>query len=75
MNKTIQAKHIPDDAIISVVQRAHAEGRWAHQWDMQEAYPDVPPKVLLAKCRSLIARNLIEGCACGCRGDFRPVES
>lgn len=27
-------------------------------------------KIVLAKARRLIDRGLIEGCACGCRGDF-----
>lgn len=32
--------------------------------------PGVPEKVLLAKAKRLIKRGLIDGCACGCRGDF-----
>ncbi len=34
-------------------------------------YPQMPQKVVLAKARRLINRGLIDGCACGCRGDFR----
>lgn len=30
----------------------------------------IPEKVFLAKSRTLIRRGLIDGCACGCRGDF-----
>ncbi len=30
-----------------------------------------PRKVALAKMRSLIKRGLVEGCSCGCRGDFK----
>lgn len=30
-----------------------------------------PPKVALAKMRAMIRKGLIDGCACGCRGDFR----
>lgn len=29
-----------------------------------------PPKVGLAKMRALIKKKLVDGCACGCRGDF-----
>jgi hypothetical protein len=32
--------------------------------------PGTPQKVALAKMRALIKRGLIDGCACGCRGDF-----
>ena len=29
-----------------------------------------PEKVVRAKARKLIRRGIIDGCACGCRGDF-----
>lgn len=29
-----------------------------------------PQKVLLAKLRAMEKKGLIEGCACGCRGDW-----
>jgi hypothetical protein len=29
-----------------------------------------PPKLALAKMKSLIKRGLVDGCGCGCRGDF-----
>ncbi|MFC8182421.1 hypothetical protein ACFULT_26415 [Rhodococcus sp. NPDC057297] len=32
--------------------------------------PGVPSKVVLAKARRLIRRGLLDGCECGCRGDF-----
>ena len=32
--------------------------------------PGTPEKLRLAKMRRLIERGLVEGCACGCRGDF-----
>lgn len=31
---------------------------------------NTPPKVLLAKMRSLYRRKLITGCPCSCRGDW-----
>jgi len=43
--------------------------RWVDRWALAEAL-EVPPKVLLAKARRLIRREVIDGCACGCRGDF-----
>lgn len=31
---------------------------------------ETPQKVALAKMRSLLKRGLVDGCGCGCRGDF-----
>lgn len=36
--------------------------------------PGVPKKVVLAKAQRLIDRRLLDGCTCGCRGDFEPVD-
>ena len=40
-------------------------------------WPNMPPKVVMAKAKRLMARGLLEGCACGCRGDYevRPTVS
>lgn len=35
-----------------------------------QPWPNVPAKVVLAKARKLYRRGLIEGCVCGCRGEF-----
>lgn len=42
----------------------------AGQKVITQDWPGVPPKVVLAKARKLIERKVIEGCGCGCRGDF-----
>lgn len=39
-----------------------------------DGYPHMPNKVVLAKARKLVLRGLLSGCACGCRGDFEPVD-
>lgn len=31
---------------------------------------EIPYKLVTAKAKSLIRRGLIDGCGCGCRGDF-----
>lgn len=31
---------------------------------------DIPDKLALAKMRMLIRKGLVDGCGCGCRGDF-----
>lgn len=59
----MQAKDISDLEILS--QLSSLESRPRFKW-----LPHLPPKVLLAKMKSLIKRGLVSGCACGCRGDF-----
>lgn len=49
---------------------------WVSRWDIERAlaaterYPNVPEKVLLAKLRAMVKRKILDGCTCGCRGDF-----
>lgn len=79
--KATQAKHIPDDAIVDLVRSQGAKSsiswplkpgqrRWVMRGEIEAALPDVPPKVVLAKIRSLLKRKLLGGCGCGCRGDL-----
>lgn len=42
----------------------------ATRWSMKEHLPLAPDKVVLAKAKALIRRKVIDGCTCGCRGDF-----
>lgn len=48
--------------------------RWTFGEYWIEHFSAFPPKVVMAKLRSMIRRGLMDGCACGCRGDFRPKE-
>ena len=71
------AKEIPDKGILDILAQPSHGGvpRWHSWWDIaQHWYPDVPPKVVLAKLRGMLRRRLIDGCGCGCRGDFRLPE-
>jgi hypothetical protein len=46
--------------------------------DIADALPDFPQKVILAKLRKMVRRGIVDGCTCGCRGDFQrvhPVEN
>lgn len=43
---------------------------WVQMWDLERLMPDVPWSVIHAKCRRLIAQGRLNGCPCGCRGDF-----
>lgn len=82
----MKAADITDEAFIAAVLFCCAERgmSWAMRWDVAAVlaghpqdlkgalpdYPNMPWKVVLAKARKLIRRKLIDGCDCGCRGDF-----
>lgn len=71
----MQCKDIPDQPILAFLRAL--DGRWAN-WFGNEfdnsvtlAMPTgTPPKLALAKMRMLIRLDLVDGCPCGCRGDF-----
>lgn len=70
MNKTLQAKHVPDELFLSVVDNVRREhGRWTFVGDIEDAL-GLPAKIVRAKAAALIRRKIITGCVCGCRGDF-----
>lgn len=60
------AATIPDERILPLV-RPKGSGC---TWDIQEALTEYPRKVVLAKLKQLARRGVIDGCACGCRGDW-----
>ena len=71
----MQAKDIPEKPILEFL--AKLNGKWAfllnidHEQSLFRVMPNnTPCKVALAKMRSLYRRKLVEGCPCGCRGDF-----
>lgn len=71
----LQAKDIPDADFYEAIRSVNEHrGGWAHTGDLVEAFPDAPIKVLIAKAAALIKRGLIDGCACGCRGDFEVID-
>jgi hypothetical protein len=39
-------------------------------WEIQGFLKDFPTKIVKAKLKKLIEQGLVNGCACGCRGDF-----
>jgi hypothetical protein len=41
----------------------------------REAFSSFPEKVVLAKLRQLWKRKLIQGCPCGCRGDWNLTDA
>lgn len=73
---TMQCKDIPDQPIIEFVWNVNNANRWANNsfqddGDVVHAMPsEAPWKLRLAKMNQLLKRGLIDGCACGCRGDY-----
>lgn len=70
----MQCKDIPDVPILAFL--AKNPQQW-HNWvfnneyDVHNAMPnDTPDKAVHAKMRKLMSRDLVDGCDCGCRGDF-----
>lgn len=72
----MKAADITDEQIYQAIDKIRAEKQQyvAYLWDMREQFPTVPPKILQAKLKTMVNKRRLEGCACGCRGDFtRPV--
>ena len=45
-------------------------GIGATRWGIGQELWEYPEAVLLRKLQHLVRRGLLDGCACGCRGDF-----
>jgi hypothetical protein len=79
-NGRMQAKDVDDRKVLSTIgdlmaatyrERPMADRYlWTMVWDIEKHFPDVPKRVLAAKLEALVKRKLIDGCTCGCRGDF-----
>lgn len=79
----MQAKDIPDDLFVQAVAECSlrqarewlAASAWCNRYDVTEWLSErmgvaVPEKVVLAKARAVIKKGRMDGCPCGCRGDF-----
>lgn len=76
----MQAKDISDESVLAAIERVAKPGSTdgymglapsASRWDIAwQLGGDLPEKVLLAKLRTMVRRGVLEGCTCGCRGDF-----
>ncbi len=70
----MQCKDIPDEPILRFI--GSHDGQWCNWYfgndtDVHAAFPaNVPDKLLLAKMAGLMRRGLVDGCPCGCRGDY-----
>ena len=74
----MQCKDLPTKQILEFMAKAPDEFDW-HNWcfgnemDVRHAMPDgfnLDDSLVLAKMRMLIKKGLVDGCPCGCRGDF-----
>lgn len=72
----MQSKDIPERPILQFLLELDVpancfELRFVNPESVLHAMPkDTPGKVALAKMGALIKRGLVNGCTCGCRGDF-----
>ena len=70
-----QCKHIPDKPIMEFL--LENKGHWCNwnfgdERDVRNSMPKnlSSEKLILSKMRQLMKRGLVDGCDCGCRGDF-----
>lgn len=78
----LQCKDIPDQPILEILYEIGKTGRWGtwfrgnYDNSVAPAFPqEVPEKLIIAKMSTLIRRGLVDGCPCGCRGDYVMKES
>lgn len=71
MNNAIAAKNVDGEQVVRAVAMIEKQkGGWVGRWYLGWCFPEVPERVLLAKLRRLVRAEKLDGCACGCRGDF-----
>ena len=70
----MQCKDVPDIPVLEFL--AQNPDQW-HNWYFGDEYdvhlampPNTPEKIVHAKLNKLIRRGLVDGCTCGCRGDY-----
>jgi hypothetical protein len=76
----MQAKDIPEGPVLEFLAAQTRSATLGYidreKWpdSMPTVYDAMPPgtpnKVARAKMRALIRRGLVDGCTCGCRGDY-----
>ena len=74
---SVQCKDVPTLPILKFLAGLEMWGNWyfGDENDVHQAMPaGTPDKVVHAKMRQLIKRDLVDGCPCGCRGDFDITE-
>lgn len=77
IDESMQTKDVPDHVMLDAIMATrgrHGVPQWSTLWDIEGHLPGLPKKVVRSKLRSLIKRRIIDGCTCGCRGDFEILE-
>lgn len=74
----MQCKDIPNGLFLEAVREAQGSAtvvtRWRVHAALEAVLGPVPEKIVLAKAKKLIKSGKLDGCACGCRGDFKLPE-
>lgn len=74
----MRCKDIDDTSILEFLEkRPGVRCNWyfGGENDVSAAMPPgTPDKVKIAKMRQLMKRGMVDGCPCGCRGDFELTE-
>ena len=65
----MKARQTKDVADVDVVRAIVALGPPASLYALRDRLA-LPPRLVANKLDSMIRRGLVDGCACGCRGDF-----
>lgn len=68
-----QCKDIPDRPILEFLGGLDRWANWFEGCDhsVRPAMPaGTPDKLAIAKMRQMIRRGVVDGCGCGCRGDY-----
>lgn len=66
----MKCSELSEEVIFAAVRLAKYPILGQNRWEIYKAFPGVPEKVVQAKLRNMVARKKLNGCACGCRGDF-----
>lgn len=77
----MKTKDIPELPILALLMASNyplntGEPSNQNACSIRPAFPEwANDKLIRSKMKSLIHRNLVTGCACGCRGDFEITSS
>ena len=74
----LQCKDISDEAILRFLYSRDKGNEWCNWFDPKFTnsvmnavdYNIISPQLMLSKMRQMIKKGLVDGCSCGCRGDF-----
>lgn len=74
----MKASDISDLELCRAIADTEPMGGWGYSWRHWGAVAeriDAPPRVVMAKFRRCKGRGLVDGCDCGCRGDWELTQS